>query len=268
MAFCTTCGASVNGAFCNQCGTPAKGQSAAVPPPVVAPPPEPFVKRRRTSPLVVALIVIGCLFGLGIIAVVGTGLFFVNKARQAGVDPELWARDPGMAVAKMIAAFNPEMEMISTDRASGVVRLRNRRTGKEVTMSLDDARRGRFRFEAEDEQGKTATLEIGGEGKIPAWVPEYPGSSDVKPVFVAKGESGNTVGEAGSVTFTTRDSAEKVVAFYQAKAEEMGMRVQIKASSSDGGTVVGVDEVSERTITAVVSGGSPTTVHLTYARKR
>jgi hypothetical protein len=268
MAFCTTCGATVDGNFCNRCGTPAGNRAAAAPPPVPVPPPAGAPAKRKTSPIVWVLLVVGCLFGLGLLGALGTGLFFFNKARQAGVDSQLFARDPGQAVARMIAAFNPEMEVLSTDQDAGVVRLRNRRTNQEVTMNLDDARRGVIRFSAEDEQGKTATLEIGGDGKVPSWVPDYPHAEDAKPVFVARGDSGGQSGEAGSVSFTTTDSPDQVIAFYQSKAEEMGMKVQFKASSSDGGTVVGVDHDTERTLTAIVSGGHPTTVNVAYSRKR
>src|SRR6266700_1879214 len=108
MAFCTNCGANVTGAFCNQCGTPARGQGApqAMSPPPPGPPPAPGVApiARGTSPIVWVLAIVLGLFVLGFIGVVGTGLFVVHKARQAGLDPALMSRNPGLAMAKLITA--------------------------------------------------------------------------------------------------------------------------------------------------------------------
>lgn len=274
MAFCTSCGATVNGAFCNQCGTPAAGRTAAAPPPpgpAPVPPPVatgPVQAKRGLSPVAWVLIVLGCVVALVVVAAVGTGFFLVNKARQAGIDPELLRTNPGMAFAKMVTALDPNMEVVSANTGSGTITLRDRRNGKEVTMSIEDVKRGRVRISADDDNGKTAMVEIGGSGKLPSWVPEYPNAGDSKPVFAVRGDSGENSGEAGSVTFTTPDSVEKVVAFYQTKAEEMGMQVELKAVSSRGGTVIGKDEPGQRTLTAIVSEGGPTTVQVTYARKR
>jgi hypothetical protein len=111
MAFCTTCGATVNGAFCNQCGTPVSAPSggAQAPPPQqpapgMTPPPgaaaaAPVVVKRGTSPIVWVLVIVLGLFVFGILAVVGTGFFVFHKARQAGLDPELLRRNPGLAVS-------------------------------------------------------------------------------------------------------------------------------------------------------------------------
>src|SRR6187455_2979747 len=119
MAFCTNCGANVTGAFCNQCGTPARagaGQPAAPPPPVGAavPPglPGAAPAKRKTSPIVWVLVIILGIFVLGFVGVVGTGLFVYSKVRQAGVDPELFRTNPGLAVSRLIAAVNPDVEVV------------------------------------------------------------------------------------------------------------------------------------------------------------
>ncbi len=269
MAFCTTCGASVTGAFCNQCGTPARGAAAPPPPPIAQPVPGAAPVKRGLGPVGWILIVLGCVIGLGIIGVVGTGMFVMHKARQAGVDMNLFQTNPGLAVAKVIAATNPEMEVVRTNSANGTITIRNRNTGKEMTVSFDDARHGRFRFTAEDDNGKTATVEIGEGGKLPAWIPEYPNAEGGKPGVIVRGESSDGSGEGGTFTFTTSDSAEKVLSFYQERAEGLGMKVELKAtSSSGGGTIIGVDKEGERTLTAVVVADNPTTVNLTFSRKR
>src|SRR6266567_1979658 len=108
MAFCTNCGANVTGAFCNQCGTPARAQAASGPPPVAQPAsfgqPAPGVApaARKTSPIVWILVIVLGLFVLGFIGVVGTGFFIARKAMRAGLDPDLMKRNPGLALTNLM----------------------------------------------------------------------------------------------------------------------------------------------------------------------
>src|SRR5262249_60640521 len=130
MAFCTKCGAAVGGAFCNQCGTPSgrpTGQSMPMPPP----PP-----RRGMHPLAWVAIIILCLFGVGLLGIFSFGVWV--------------ARNPARAVRRLVAASNSNLEVVGTDDGAGTITLRDRRTGKVVTMSFDQARRGNFHFSADD----------------------------------------------------------------------------------------------------------------------
>jgi hypothetical protein len=301
MAFCTNCGAQVTGAFCNQCGTPAGRPAAASPPPAVAPqappppPPQaawtppaaapppvqpawtgpaaapapaPAPVSRGTSPLVWVLVIVLGLFVLGGIAVVGAGYFVVHKARQAGFDAELLSRNPGLAVSKMIAAANPDVEVLKTDDGAGTITLRNRKDGKVITLSFDQIKNGKFSMRAFDENGKAATVEIGGNVKAPSWVPEYPGSNPVA-TFAAKGDSDGDRGEAGNFSFTTKDSPAKVIAFYQDKFQGLGMKAEFTAGGTVGGMIAASDPDEARTMQVIVGGSDDeTTVNVTYGRKR
>ncbi len=241
MAYCTKCGAQVAGSFCSQCGTPAAAAEGTAP------------VRRGTSPFVVVLIVILSMAALGIAAVVGTGLYI---AHHGG----------GYALARMIAAANPNVEVVRTDEGAGTITLRDRRNGKEVTLTFDDARRGGIRFLAEDNR-KSASVQIGGQAQPPVWVPAYPGAH-VEPVFAASGESDQGIGEAGSFTLTTADDAAKVRAFYEAQARQLGMRV-VKEHGKEPTTITAKDDEEKRGFTVLVMphlGG--TTVNVTYGRER
>ncbi|HXB70932.1 MAG TPA: zinc ribbon domain-containing protein [Candidatus Acidoferrales bacterium] len=285
MAFCTRCGATVNGAFCVQCGTPAKaaagqpiaspaGPPSASPPPTGPPPvgqatPQPVpgaMAPRRTSPLVWVLVAVLGLFVLIGVAAVGTLRYFVHKA---GIDPDLMRRNPGFAIGKIIAAANPDAEVLSTDDSSGKITVRDRRTGKVVTLSFDDAKNGRFSFSAVGDDGKTASLEIGaGAGKLPSWVPAYPGA-DARGTFAVKGDDGNSQGEGGTFTFTTPDSAAKVKAFYDDRCRRAGMKVKMTLSTEESGVIVASDDGERHTLNVNVAGGSgDTTVTVIYAAKR
>src|SRR5260370_1316547 len=97
------------------------------------------------------------------------------------------------------------------------VRIRDRWTGKEVTLSFDDVKKGRFKISAMGDNGEMANLEIGGgEGRLPSWVPTYPGAR-AQGNLTAKGASADGMGEGGVVTFTTPDPPSKVTDFYQEK---------------------------------------------------
>ncbi len=149
--------------------------------------------RRGLSPLVWILIAVAGIFVLCIVGLVGAGLYV--------------AKNPGMVMGKLITAANPDAELLSTDVGSQTVRIRDRRTGKEVTLSFDDVKKGKLKFSAIGENGEVANVEIGGgEGKMPAWVPTYPGAR-AQGNMTAKGESTDGIGEGGVVTFTTPDAS-------------------------------------------------------------
>ena len=59
-------------------------------------------------------------------------------------------------MAKLITAANPDAEVLSTDLGSQTLRIRDRRTGKEVTLSFDDVKKGRLKFSATGDNGEVA----------------------------------------------------------------------------------------------------------------
>jgi hypothetical protein len=211
--------------------------------------------KGKISPFVWILIAVA---GIIVLCVVGLGLAAVY-----------FARNPGLVMAKLISAGNPDAEVLSTDLGSQTVRIRDRRTGKEVTLSFDDVKKGRFKISAMGDNGEMANVEIGGgEGRLPSWVPTYPGAKAQGNV-TASGASADGMGEGGVVTFTTPDPPSKVTDFFQAKCKDMGMNVDLSQLSDTGGMVLGTDEGKQRTLHALVAGGSgDTTITLTYGRKR
>jgi len=279
MAFCTNCGATINGAFCTQCGHAA---GAAAPPPPAAPPvppvaayqPPPMAQQpyapaaapaqRKTSPVVWVLVIVLGLFMLGGIVVVGAGFFIAHKVKQAGFDPDLMARNPGLAISKLVAATNPDIQVLNTNDSTGTITVRDKKTGKVTTLTFDQAKNGKFSFTAQDDQGKNATLEFGGSAKgIPDWVPSYPGGSAPKSTFSASAGDGNV---SGSFTFTTTDSQDRVMSFYQDKCKELGLKTT-NITSPGGGSVIGTDDANKRSLLVFVGTGSPVTVSVTYGLK-
>src|ERR1039458_2681912 len=200
MAFCSSCGASMDGAFCAKCGTPA-GAAQAQPP--VASPGAPLA--RRTSPIVWVLVVVLGLFVLCGLGAAGIGYFVLHRVRQAGV-------------------------------------------------SFDRTRGGGFAI-----TGRDGRVEFGSVGKLPSWIPSYPGS---RPAFAVRAQghgsdSNSSGGEGGEFTFTTPDAASQVLAFYEGKCKNMGMsNLNIATATDEGGTLIAADEGGQRSLTIIVSGRS------------
>jgi hypothetical protein len=112
---------------------------------------------------VYVLVAIGILVLLGTGAVAGRGFFLVHKAKQAGLDPALWERNPELAAAKLLMAVNPDTEVVSVDEKGGKI----------VKMNFADLKQGKITFEGEDEE-----ITIGSSGLAePSW-PAFSSPSD------------------------------------------------------------------------------------------
>jgi hypothetical protein len=208
------------------------------------PPPPP----KKSNALLWVLVGIGGFFLLIALVVVG-GIAYV-------------ARNPAIVMTKLITASNPNVEVLSVDKGSQQVILRDKKTGKTYNISFDDVKKGRFSMRGTDGH---SSFSIGGDAKIPAWVPDYPGSHP-QAAFSAKGDDG----ESGTFTFKTSDSGAKVAKFYRDQFQSSGMRISSEATTSSNGTAVTAeDEAKNHTVTAIVGvDGSRTTVAVTYATNR
>ncbi len=254
------------------------GALMATNPPVPPPPPQ------KSSALKWILIGVGSFFVLIVLAVAGLGLFVVHKAKQAGLDTELIQRNPGLAVAKMAIATNPNLEMVSADEDRHVITVRNKQSGKVETMSWDDAKNGKFTFTEDGKEAFTirsggangnvemksadGSMKIGGNIKVPTWVPDYP-ASDPQGVFSAQGKDG----DSGSFAFKTRDASDKVIKFYRDEFESSGLKITSNltgnSGSSSAGMLVAQDDAKKHTVTVIIGQDSgQTSVSVTYAMNK
>jgi hypothetical protein len=139
---------------------------------------------------------------------------------------------------------------------------------RQAGLMIDRGRDGGVSFNVRGSDGKDARVEFGTSvGKLPSWVPVYPGSEG-RSTFAVRG-TGNGEGEGGNFTFTTPDDGAKVKAFYADKCKDLGMKVQMETSTPEGGLIIAADEGGERRALTVVVGGhsGETTVNLTYGLK-
>jgi hypothetical protein len=251
------------------------------PPPPGAPLPPPAGK--KTSPIVWIL---GIIAGFAVLVMVGclaVGLFVAHKVNQAGGD---FKKNPGFATAKLIVSMNPDIDLVSSNEDKGTLTVRDKKTGKTITMNFEDAKNGKFVFS--DEDGKQSTItasggadgkgtfevnssegsfKMGAGGKLPAWVPVYPGSTP-KANFSARGKEG----ESGSFQFATKDSAEKVAAFYNGKLKSDGFKITGsfagQVTDQSGSMITAEDASNNHTLVVTVGhDGDGSTVNVTFAAK-
>ena len=231
MAFCQNCGASVDGAFCTNCGKPMG--DAAPPAPQAASPAAPAAptaqgaKKRGPPPY----ILVGC-FGLVVLAAIGvmaTGWFVKSKLQNAGIDADLMKRNPALASAKLITAMNPNIEVVTVDEGKGTITLKEKSSGRVVTLNFDDVQKGKISFK---EEGKGEFSMSSGAGTVaPDWVPPYPGSQG-QAVISGTDKSGTQ----GTFTFSTKDSVDQVVAYYAKELPAKGYTVERTMSTRQAGT--------------------------------
>jgi len=216
----------------------------------------PVPPRRGTSIVVWILLGIAGLFVIGVLGFMGAVYWF--------------ARNPVGAIARIVNAANPDAEVLNVDNENRRVTIRNRRDGKEVTLSLDDVKNGRITFSATDENGKTGQVEIGaGSGQLPSWVPVYPGAR-IESHINGSGVDDNAMEEGGMYTFASSDQPAQVLTFYQDKARDLGMKVEMTTATSDAGHFTAADDDGKRSMVVLVGSGSGSgaTGTVTFKRKR
>jgi hypothetical protein len=276
MAFCTSCGSQMEGTFCTNCGAPAQAgsaQPAVPPPPVVSSGGMPPTK-KKTSPVV--WILGGC-FGLVVLGFLVTaiaGYFFASKIKQVAENPA--------ALVEMIARANPNVDVVSTDAGAGKITVRDKKTGKTVTLNFEDIKNGKFSFEGEDgekvdinAQGNNGTVDIKGKdgtvhfgggsaAEIPSWVPQYPGSSP-QGAFSSKGDKG----EGGAFGFVTKDPVEKVASFYAQALEGAGFKVERHSTKIDGkdSAIISAQKDTQQLSVGINTGDDGTNVGVNYTTK-
>jgi hypothetical protein len=228
--------------------------------------PSPAPVKGKTSPLIWIVGAVAGIFVLIGILVVGAGLYIAHKAKVAGFDSELAQKNPALAAAKVMVSLNPDLETVKIDEDRGLLTIRDRKTGKTITMNAEDIKNGKLTF-SDESTGEHVTLGTNIEAKLPAWLPSYPGS---KPdgSFTSSG-NGN---EGGTAHFRTSDAGSKVLAFYQENLKSAGFKITSTFSGdsgeSRGGIVTAEDAANRRTVMVTVSSASEgTDVALVYGTK-
>ena len=233
--------------------------------------------QRKTSPVVWVLAILGVVVMLMIVAVVGIGLFVAHKVKQAGLDSDTMKRNPVVATVKVMAALNPNIEIVTLDEDKGFVTVRDKKSGRTFRVDFDDAKRGRFTMQEEGKGPVTiatngdgnngvvevntpeASMKIGSQNaKVPTWVPDYPHS---EPTGAFSGHTSSNA--AGSYGFKTHDSVSKVMSFFEDGFRSEGMEINHKAPN-----VITAEKDQKNALVIVGSEGGETSVMVTFGSRK
>jgi hypothetical protein len=227
----------------------------------------------------------GTVIIIGAIAAAVLGYFAYRKTQEFASDLE---KNPAMTVARMVVAANPDVEMVSIDEAKGIIVVKDKKTGKQLTVNLEDARNGKFVFQEDGKEavtieargeGESGTVELksdqgtmklgaGSDASLPAWLPAYPGATSQGNYSMKTKD-----GDSGSFNFKTSDSLEKVVAFYESELRAVGLTVNTTtwkaAGVVVGGAVTADERSSNRTASVTLSSENGVTqVNVVFATKQ
>ncbi|MEM7049782.1 MAG: hypothetical protein AAF604_08985 [Acidobacteriota bacterium] len=220
-----------------------------------------------------AWVAIGCVGLLLVTAVLFTigGIFVGKKVNEFAGGFE---DNPALAAAEMIVRLNPELELVESDPEAGTLTILESKTGKTVTVNLEDVQEGRFGFETSDGQstsvtfsdsaggmqvtqtddsGTTSEVRIGGgatRNDAPDWVPAYPGYEATNAWTTS-----NDSGSSGSFAIQTDESSEDLEAFYRQAFEDLGIKPERSSFSGGGQALVALNGKSDdgsRELTATI----------------
>lgn len=93
------------------------------------------VAKKTTLPVWILVGVFGISLLL-IVAVAGLGFYAAHKIREAGDNPR-------PAVARLMTSMNPDVEVLSTDDAKGIITVQDKKTGKTLTSTFRTSRTAR-----------------------------------------------------------------------------------------------------------------------------
>ncbi len=209
----------------------------------------------------VAWIAIGC---AGILVLVGAatfvgGIFIFKKAKNV---VEEMGDNPVLATAKLIAATNPDVELVAADEETQTVIFLNSKTGEEFTFNYQDIEEGRFSFTSDegtfdvDASGEEGRLTVTGDDgttilgsgvsleNLPDWLPMYLGTSAEGTFFTETPD-----GEMGAYVVRTGDGLETVMDYYVDELESAGLEIAQRTTMPTGAVLVASSPDNTRTVT-------------------
>jgi hypothetical protein len=247
-------------------------------------PPVPQPPKKGLSPL--AWIGIGCL-GLLIVGGIVATIITVFVARKVSEVASEMQEDPVAATAKLLAAANPDIELVAADKENRTVTFREVSTGKELTFGYDDIEQGRVSFSSGEETAEvsvtgqegageltvktsegTATFGAGeSAGDIPDWIPVYPDAP------ITNNFSSELQGQrSGTFSFTTDSDIDTILNYYDTEAKALGLDTKSRTATPDGAIWLGSSSDESRSLTLMVSkatsGSGGNEVAVSFTEKR
>jgi hypothetical protein len=189
------------------------------------------------------------------IAVVAGGIFLIKSAQD----------NPTAALAKLVELSNPNIEVLSVDDATGKVTIKDKETGKTVTVSMDDLKQGKLEVKTDE-----GTVQMGAnvEGRTPDFVPIYPGAKQTNVM-----SSKMTDSEGGTVVLEVKEEFGKVKSWYEEKINNGGFETKsttsVAGSEGPGAMMVAAKNDDKETLHVMLNTEPEfTRVTITYALKK
>lgn len=222
---------------------------------------------------------IATLIVLAIIAMAGLGFYWLHKAKEAGLNPYLMTKNRDLAAAEVAVVRGGDMRILSTNDAAETMVVRDNRTGKTITLKFDRAKKSMVETEEHAKQpalaatgtssatqtkAPDATAKPANPANPPSWVPVYPGASLQNQLSADDSQK-----QAGSYTFISTDSPDKVVSYYSQQLNSAGMKLTTTGSAPADQIITGTQDSSARSVQVTVStAGDGTHVSVAYEQKK
>jgi hypothetical protein len=230
----------------------------------------PAAPQKKSRILTWVLLGCGGLLVLVLVAALGIGLFFRSKIGDT--------RNPEFAAVKLMVSMNPEVDVLKADENTGKITLREKKTGKTVTLDFQEIKKGRISFQNDSGEkvdirgeggGDTGSMTIeskegklqmgqGSMANVPAWVPKYPGAQ-VAATYSAQGKAE----DGGTFQLKCSGSIQQVADYYEQQMKAAGMKIEkhsMQSGSDSMMMVSGTDDASRRSVVASVTSSEGGTV--------
>jgi hypothetical protein len=196
--------------------------------------------------------------------------------QSVGLTFEEAAKNPALAMARIAALRDPNLEVLGDAEDGNSIRVRNKKSGEEFYLRVNpdtqqveygstsgdgaitfDGSKGEINIR--DEEGDTV-VRLGGDAgeALPSWVPTYPGTSP-KNTLAAKTPDGTS----NTYTFKTPDSAQKVFDFYEERLKGNGFTIAARIAQPAGGMMMAGDEGEKHQVMLTIGAGGEVMIQAT-----
>ncbi len=237
------------------------------PPGYPIPPPQAFVPTPPSKKANLAFYIGGGCLILLVLVLVTCSVVVKSCAHLVSSNP--------VVLGRIIAAANPNLEVIDVNEAKGTIKVRDKNSDKTFYLNLTDAKSGKIEIVDEDGKGVRAgngkievtgddgeKVSIGGAGPQGGLVPAYPGAKTLSSVNADKGGI-----QSGVYTFETSDLPQQVLDFFKDKLKTEGFTLSNENSVANQMDSLQLTKEDQDVSLVVTRHGDTTTVVVTYGAK-
>lgn len=172
-------------------------------------------------------------------------------------------QNPERTIAELMINANPEYSVVSSNDETKEMTIKEDKTGKETTLSYKDIAEGKFALTTSD--GKTIEVGMVKPEELPDFVKVIDGG-----VMTSGFQSDNAGVLSGTIVYTTSETPENVIAFYE-KSVESWTNVSSGKSNFTLGDIaqhsLRVSDATRKINVTAQKQGQQTTVTVTFEQK-